>query len=343
MKNFYSGFGTGLAFLLILLCQTNQVFGSADYRTYGSYNPTPGYEPGNFSSSDSSGAYISYSRPVGDMLTIGEGKSYSTASGYADARNLKLGVSAWAISRPGNGTFTDAFMNTGASNRFTVLPGTSGLSTGDTTTLQLSIRLDGALFADARSWPGSGWAHADMSAGLSIYDYGISVSNGEGWSSPKLASFGASSKLEASNVYKPYWGYSYSSPWEESWATESNISSRSSHSNSSENRELGEGMYYKANHHFDTGLLTLSFEAIVGHTLDVEAFLNTYVNANNEGEALADFDNTFAFGVTPTTNGLLVDWETGPQPVPLPGGLLLLGSGLLSLFGPLRTWVRNLG
>jgi hypothetical protein len=343
MKKFYSGFGTGVAALIILLCPGTLVFGSeAYYSTYGDYNPTLGYEPGYFSSSESSGTYVSFSRPVGDILSIGSGKSYSTAYGYADARNLKLGVSTWAISLEGNTTFTDAFLKTGVSNRFTVSPGTSGLSIGDTTTLSLSICLDGLLIGKARSWPGFGFAHADMSAGLSIYDYGISQNYGEGRSTSELASFGAYGMFEASDISKPTWGYSYDSSWEESWGTESNSGDGSFHSNSDDKIAYDEGMYFaNGGHSFDTGPLTLTFDAIVGHSLDLDAFLYAYVSANFEGEARSDFGNTFAFDVTPTVDGLLIDWETGPQPVPAPGGLVLFGSGLLSLLGLRRTRVKN--
>ncbi|RJX28620.1 MAG: PEP-CTERM sorting domain-containing protein [Desulfurivibrio sp.] len=325
MKGFR--FATGAAALAILLCQSSQVFGYAAYNAWGNYND------GDYSSDEEADDYVHYqSNVAGDYFVIENGKSFAWSSGSADAANLNLRAYGKALSTPTNTVFTDSWMESEVANRFMVLPGTSGLKIGDTTTLELKIRLDGSLHGEATAYPGAGWAHAEMSAGLRIYDYSI-VECEEGCSSPAQASFGASSELEAYDVYAPYWGYSYAAYWEESWKTSSNISDYTSSSDSWSETQNGDAMHYEAGHYFDTGMLTLGFEAIVGNPLDIEAYIYTYVNANHDAEAWADFANTFGFEVNPTVEGAQIAWGVDSQPVPLPGALPLLGSGLLGLLG----------
>lgn len=325
---------TGAAALAMLLGQSSQVFGYAAYNAWGNYND------GDYSSDDEADAYVHYqSNVAGDYFVIENGKSFAWSSGSADAANLNLRAQGRALSTPTNTDFTDSWMSTEAANRFMVLPGTSGLSIGDVTTLQLNIRLDGTLHGEATSYPGAGWSHAEMRAGLKIYDYSI-VECGEGCSSPAQASFGAASELEAYDVNASYWPYSYAANWEESWKTSSNISDYESHSDSWGETQNGDAMHYEADHAFDTGTLTLEFQAIVGNPLDIEAYIYTYVNANQDAEAWADFANTFDFGVT-SADGAEINWEIAPQAVPLPGALPLLGAGLFGLLGLRRKQTRN--
>lgn len=354
-KRIRSGFGAGAAALLILLCQSAQVFGYAEYYTYGDYNPTSSSNPGYYREYNDSAARVSFSRPVGDMLSIGDNKSYATSSGYADAGKLRMGISASAVSRPQNNYFTSSYIATTATNRATILPGTSGLSAGDTTRLQLTMKLDGTLGADARSYPGKGWVHAEFDAGFAISDSSVTICGpGEvGCWSPQLAFFGASGEAEAYDVYGPGWGYNYSNHWSESWSYGSNITPETSHDLAGGTKEQGVGMYYDWGRSFDTGYLTLVFEAIVGHTLDIESYLEAYVDANNDAESFADFDKTLAFGLTPT-NGVVLGWEIGnpvppaenavppgPEAVPEPSSMLLVGAGLVSLLGLHRVRARK--
>jgi hypothetical protein len=263
---------------------------------------------------------------VGSGWSVVDGESFGMANGHADAVTLNMGVSAQVYSTPANTNFSDAKIYTAVSNRLTVLPGSSGLADGDVTTLALKIRLDGSLHGEATSWPGKGWSHADMRAGLTVHDYAIQIDTGEGFWSPPQASFGATSEIEASDIYFPYWQYSYSADYSEYWRMDSNIISEQSDDYSWASEETKELFHFQAGDNFDTGELTLLFEAIVGHTLDFDANLALYVNANNDANAWADFNNTFGFNVTSSVDGLNLTWEVVPEPATM---LLLCVGGLL--------------
>ncbi len=295
------------------------------------------YQNGAYQSIEADGGddmqihYQSFSGGPWTGWSISNGESFGMTSGYANAASLKMGASAQMVSTPDNWHLSDARISMEASNRLTVLPGSSGLSEGDTTTLAIKVRLDGSLSGEATSYPGKGWSYAKMSAGLDVHDYAIQIDTGEGFWSPSQASFGASCELEASDVYMPVWGYSYSSSWEEYWRTQSNISTEASHDRSWTNKELAESFHYQAGDHLDTGELTLLFDAIVGHTLDFEANLYLYIDASHDAMTWAKFGNTFAFSVAPTVQGVGLSWEIVPEPATLSllglGGLLLRRKG----------------
>jgi len=328
--------------LAILLGQNSTVFGNADIYTYGNYN-------------DQVTGHSDYRSSIGDpssvrrdpphagpwtAMSIPNGYSYSQTYGYADASRLATGVNAWAKSTQSNSYFTDAYMESSVSNRFTVNPGASGLSNGDTTTLVLNIKLDGTVHANASQWPDKGWAYADIGANLEIHDYNIQIDTGEGFISPSQAYFGASAEIEAYDVFFPYWNYSFSSDWNEYWRAGSNVSPEVSHNASWNTRDYDSNGYSRS---LNTGNMTISFDAIVGHTLDLDAALYAYVNANNGGEAWSDFNNTFAFDVKAAQAGVTLDWEipVSPQVVPLPSALPLLATGLLFLIGLRRKQAAN--
>jgi len=311
--------------VILLLVQSMPAVAAVSYDSSINY-----YENNAYAYIDSDGTddayvdYQSFSGGVGSGWTLANGNSFGLTHGYANAGNLKQGVSAQVFSTTLNNHLSDASISTDASNRLTVLSGSSGLTEGDTTTLTLKVRLDGSLHAEATSYPGKGWASAEMSGGLTVRDYAIKIDTGEGYYIPKQASFGASCELESYDVYQPIWGYSYSSNWSKSWSYNSNISDGDNYSNSGSTKSYGDSFHYEDGFSFDTGEITLSFEAIVGHTLDFDSYMYLYVDASNDAMSWADFSKTFGFDVTADT-GVALQWEVVPEPATI---LLLTLGGL---------------
>jgi hypothetical protein len=291
-------------------------------------------------SDDSHISYQSFSGGVGSGWSIVNGESFGLTSGYADAANLSMGIKAQVISSPANSHLSDARISTEVSNRLTILPGSSGLAPGDVTTLTLKIKLDGSLHTEATSWPLKGWSHAEMDAGLIVHDYAIQEDlGGDGFWSPPQLSFGASCELESYDVYMPTNNHTYSSNWDKYWRFDTNLGANDSYSNSGGITQLGESFHYQEGFHFNTGELTLVFEAIVGHTLDFDANMYFYIDANNDAMTWADFNNTFAFNVTSAVDGLSLNWEVVPEPA----SLSLLAMGGLALLRSRKTGFRKIG
>lgn len=317
-----------IVILFFLMFQTLPTMAGVDYDSSINY-----YQSAAYQSIDSDGSaetqisYQSFSGPVGSGWTVGSTESFGLTSGYANAGDFSMGVSSQVISGASNTHLSDARISTSITNSLTILPGSSGLNYGDTTNLIIKLSLDGTMHAEAASWPKKGWSHAEMSAGLSVKDGAIEIDTGEVRYVPTQAFFGASCELEAYDVYMPYWGRSYSSSWEESWQMGSNISDTVSHSYSDEINGNAESFHYQSEYSFDTGELTLVFQAIVGHTLDFSADLYTYIDANNDAQTWAEFGNTFSLDVTSEVPGVNLNWQLIPEPATI--SMLMIGAALL--------------
>jgi hypothetical protein len=323
----FTGRSVCLLVISALLVQTAQVMAEVSYDSSINF-----YKNGSYNYIDSEGSddssirYQSFSGGIGSGWTLANGESIGFTHAYADAGSLRQGVYAQAISTANNNRLADAKISTTASNRLTVLSGSSGLAEGASTILTLKIRLDGSMHTEATSYPGKGWAHAEMDAGLSVRDYAIQIDTGEGMWTPRQASFGASCELESYDVYMPFWKHSYSSNWDKSWSYSSNIDAGDSYRYSDGVSYTSESFHYQEGLSFDTGVITLAFEAIVGHTLDFESNMYLYVDAANDAMAWADFANTFAFDVL-SADGVALQWQTIPEPATI----LLLGAACLFL------------
>jgi hypothetical protein len=124
----------------------------------------------------------------------------------------------------------------------------------------------------------------------------------------------------------PFWKHSYSYNSDKYWTYSSNIDEGNSYRDPGGDSYFDESFHYQESLSFDTGVITLAFEAIVGHTLDFESNMYLYVNAANDAMAWADFGNTFAFDVF-SADGVALQWQTIPEPATI----LLLGAACLFL------------
>ncbi|MBN2064116.1 MAG: PEP-CTERM sorting domain-containing protein [Sedimentisphaerales bacterium] len=318
--------GLTFVFQLGFLFLPSNAAGSASY--FGHYNYTGSDGMVSIELDDSDPDSVNYVSSGGPWsgATIEDGQSRVYVAGHASASNLNLGAGVQIVSTANNQYDSDLFIGVDASNRLTVMPGNSGLSIGDTTVLQLKVRLDGNLHTEAVAHPDKGYANVELNAGLTVYDQAITIDTGEGYITPSQATFGASCELESYDVYAPVWGYNYSSYKESSWQIESNISEGENFDYFDEKTGSEDSMRYSDSLGFDTDIVIIDIEAIVGHTLDFEAYVDIYAYAADDCLLTADFNNTMAFEVS-SLDDVSLSWAVVPEPASL--ALFAAGSLLL--------------
>lgn len=263
-----------------------------------------------------------------------EGTSNVNTYGYADAGASRMGASSSAHSW-GAAPLTTAQTETEIGNRLIVGAGTSGLKDGDTVRLAMNLRLDGQVNTSAVSYPDNTYAGTHMWAGFRVAGQG---EHGQIDYDNPLMVFGADLEMSAGDVYAPYWKHSYSADMEQSYWGRTNTGQRISFSDSSHRQEQGWAAEYLESFAFDTGLLTLEFDAIIGSELSFLGYLEVWASASGNARAWNDFSHTFGSNVFSLVEGTELNWlipdlSDSPVAVPEPGTVGLLVLGLLAVWG----------
>ncbi|MDX1635219.1 MAG: PEP-CTERM sorting domain-containing protein [Marinobacter sp.] len=288
-----------------------------------------------------SGSHGVANRPAPDgalpPLTPLPGHSRVSNYGYTDAGQTRMGGAAWATS-DGPGYLTESRTINEMTNRATVGAGTSGLQNGDTVRLALNFRLDGVVRNGAEAWPANSYAASNMWASFKVATAEtLPGPNGQsGYAlGEELAYFGASMEAEAGDVYLPYWGHSYSATMNQDYWGRSNTGQTLDGSDG-ESFQGSAFSWYEQQYNFDTGLLSLEFDAIVGQELLILGYLETWAMAAGTAFTATDFSHTFGNVLTSTIDGIDLDWlipaasET-PVSVPEPQSAMLMALGLAGL------------
>ncbi|MCE5312723.1 MAG: PEP-CTERM sorting domain-containing protein [Nitrospiraceae bacterium] len=285
-----------------------------------------------YESATGSVSYSNYpSGTVPSAIVVTPGHSATFASGYSDAATRTLRGSATVISNGARYTpyTSEAISKSDLSNTFTISSGTSGLANGDTARIRLSVRLDGFLSATGRSWTGSGHAYPEMMAGLTIRDTATRT---------RVVSFDANAKIDAGPVNMNYWPISYQSDLTWAWGASTNAGVSMVQRDSDTITSTFVNSDVTHNFGFDTGMLSLAFDVIVGNTYSLYEYLSIFSRADGISASSSDFASTFGPAIV-DDNGtdILIAWERGElmnppvnnPAVPEPSTFVLLGAGLV--------------
>jgi hypothetical protein len=216
-------------------------------------------------------------------------------SGQAEAKYLRVGGETTASAfLQRNPPAVRAAETISIKNQFTVLPGTTSKTTNDTAQLTISFRLEGTLNANYN-------AHSRMNGDISV----------TGGAQGTAVSVSGYANLLTGPIFTN--NGSISSSRSLSYSTNAGA-------NHNENDNVSNSLYG-----FDTGLLTLNFNALVGTTYDVNLSLILLSEANgdgNEGASLTQFSNGLSASII-STDGTFVSWLIAPMKGDLDGNSLV--------------------
>lgn len=316
---------------------------------------------------------VSASSPCDTPCIWGGGHSgvEADAAGHASpGGNVGAASYSWATFNKseyggvGDAPITDAYVNFG--NALTVqsisdpTTGLKLLPDGTPVQLGLSLRMDGSYslgvessgFQTAANSPGGFTASADVSSDFQLYDPAI-TGTGEAAGSPQpLASARMGLSADESAVWglnKTLGGDSWLPYNEHYWSVQGSSNSGDNIYNSNDSDPFAycdgrdKSCASSLNGYFDSGILNLTINTFIGHTLYWEGSLDVLTQAYGIGAlASADFGHTLTANLTPLNDNVSLDFvspqttSSPPPSVPEPGAWSLMLIGLTAIAGAVR-------
>ena len=214
-------------------------------------------------------------------------------SGYASAGDLQLhGATAASATGSGASPVAKTTEKMAINNSFTLGSGTSGLLAGATSRLTVSFRLNGTLRADTNAY-----SHMDAS---------FNITTGPENNILNILSVTGDANLNNNPTGQLGHGI----------ATTPTGTGHLAYSTNTGTNVVNDPLPgITSIYGYDTGVLTLYFDALVGTTYDLTLALNllseAYGNSGAEGVSLTDFSNTLGPSIF-STDGTVLLWDVPP-------------------------------